>query len=244
MPDNVTCIIVDDEQDAIELLTDRIGRLYRNIQITASYTYWEDALEALRKQNCDLLLMDISMPGKNAIDLLKLLPGLQCEIIFVTAHDNYALDAFAFSTSGYLLKPIDDAALSTAINKALERIKNKKLAQKHTTASQPINNKIGIPNNHGIDYISISDILYLESTNKCTKIVTAKAVYISSLNLGKIKEMINSVSFFQVHRTYVVNLNSILRYESSGVVIMSNKMEIPVSRNVKNEFLKIFNSSY
>lgn len=241
MPNSYSCIIVDDEQDAIELLTDSIKHLFKNINITDTYSYWEDALEALKKLDSDLLFMDISMPGKNAIDLLKLVPDLKSEIIFVTAHEQYALDAFTFSTSGYILKPINDVALSAAINKALERVNHKRQANQHAQAIQPLNEKVRIPNNHGIDYVNLSDILYLETVNKCTMIVTNKAEYVSSYQIGKYKDMVGGYPFFHAHRSYIINLNFILRYETSGLVIMTNKKEIPISRNVKNDFLKLFN---
>ena len=242
MHNNCNCFIIDDEQDSIELLSDRLTKLYKNITIADTFTHWEDALAALREQTPDLLFMDISMPGKNSIELLKLLPGLDCEIIFVTAHEQYAIDAFAFATSGYILKPIDDMELSAAINKALGRIKSKKQARQNSNTATI--EKIGISNNHGVDYIDIRDILYLESEQKCTKIVTEKAEYLSSYHLGRYKNLIDKHAFFQVHRSYIVNLNCVLRFESSGYVIMSNKKEIPVSRNVRNEFLDAFNVGY
>lgn len=243
MPSTFTCIIVDDEQDAIDLLSSRINVLFHNISILVSCTHWADALEKLRTNKFDILFIDISMPGKNAIELLKLLPGLSCEIIFVTAHDRFALDAFEFSTSGYILKPIDDNRLFAAVNKAIERIST----QKHTkqqSAGIPAADKIGVPNNHGIDYINIHAIVYLEAVNKCTKIVTTKGEYTSSLNIGKFQHLIDNHSFFQAHRSYIINLNCILRYESTGLIVMDNKKEIPLSRNVKNDFLKLFHSSY
>jgi len=243
MPSNFSCIIVDDEQDAIEFLRDMVTQLFKNIQVTGTYSYWDDALEALRTRGSDLVFMDISLPGKSGLDLLRLMPNLQSEIIFVTAYEQYALDAFAFSTSGYILKPVSDVALSVAVNNALERIQNKKIAkQPAASPAQMVNDKIGIPNNHGIDYVNIRDILYLESLNRCTKIVTTKAEYVSSYHMAKFKDQVEGHQFFQVHRSYLINLNFILRYEISGIVIMDNKMEIPVSRNVKNDFLKIFNS--
>jgi len=242
MKNNFSCIIVDDERDAVELLSDRIGHLYPNIVVATAKLNWGEALRALKENKYDLVFMDISLPGKNGIDLLKLVPQLESEIIFVTAHEEYALNAFSLAATGYILKPIDDEFFTAAVDKALERIENKRLA----TGPRPIStlsNKIGIPNKNGVDYVNVRDIIFLESTNKCTKVVTASAVYVSSQNLGKFKEVINDDSFFQVHRSYIVNLNFVLRYESTGVVILSNKMEIPVSRNVKNEFLKIFNNN-
>lgn len=243
MHDNYTCLIVDDELDAIELLTDKIAHLYKNIRITGTHQHWESALDALREQQCDLVFMDISMPGKNAIELLKLLPGIDIEIIFVTAFEQYALNAFAFSTSGYVLKPIDDEAFAAAVNKAIIRIKNKRLAKKHNSP-HPANDRIGIPNNHGIDYVDIKDILYLESVNKCTKIVTAARTYTSLSPLMKFKSHTDHYSFLQVHRSFIVNLSCILRYESSGLIIMSNKQEIPLSRSYKSDFLLKFNNTF
>ncbi len=242
MSNNFSCIIIDDEQDAIELLTDRIGRLFNNINVAKSRHDWTGALQALKEDKYDIIFMDISMPGKSGIDLLKLLPNLEGEIIFVTAHEQYALDAFSVSATGYILKPIDDEALYTAMNKAIVRIENKRLATQPKNNATTVGNKIGIPNNHGIDYININDILYLESTNKCTRIVTSKGVYTSTSNIGRFREIITDDSFYQIHRSFIINLNCILRYESTGVVVMTDKMEIPVSRIVKNDFLKIFNS--
>lgn len=233
MPNNFTCIIVDDEQDAIDLLSYRIMHLFKNITIAGTYLNWQDALTAFREQKCDIAFMDISIPGKNAMELLKLLPVLDCELIFVTAHEEYAIEAFAFTTSGYLLKPVDDNALNAAISKAMMRVEHKRQAKQNNSPAAHVTDKIGVPNNHGIDYINIPEILYLESTNKCTRIVTGKGEYISSLNLGKFQHLVDNHSFFQVHRSYIVNLNNILRYESSGMVIMSDKKEIPVSRSLK-----------
>lgn len=243
MNTSYTCVIVDDEQDAIDLLSGRLGLLYDNITIADTFIQWQDALAALRKNRYDLLFIDISMPGKSGFELLKLLPGLESEIIFVTAHDNFALSAFSFSATGYILKPIDDTELLAAVDKALERIANKSLASQLKSPVSRISDKIGVPKNHGIDYINVSDILYLESVNKCTQIITANGKYTSSSNIGTFRYLVDSNSFFQVHRSFIVNLNCILRYESVGTLIMQDKKEIPVSRNIKQDFLQIFNKS-
>ena len=126
MSDFITCIIVDDEQDAIDLLTDRIGRLRMNIEVTGTYLHWKAALDALQEDSADLLFLDISMPVKNGFELLKLLPGLKSEIIFVTAYEQYMTDARSIPVRGYLLKPIDDKALAVAVSKALTLVRNKK----------------------------------------------------------------------------------------------------------------------
>ncbi len=247
MPNNYSCIIIDDEQDACDLLKNRIGDLFKHITISATYLGWTEALQGLRENKADLLFLDISMPGKTGIEILQLLPQLECEIIFVTAHEEYALDAFAFSTSGYILKPIKDHLLVKATDKAIERIEHKRLARQSKETKEPralLNDKIGVPGSTGIDYVTVSEIMYLESVNKCTRIVTTKAEYLSSFQIGKFKDHVSGLPFFQVHRSYIINLNFIQSYKSAGIVIMTNKMEIPVSRAERTEFLKIFNSEF
>ncbi len=236
----INCVIVDDEQDAIDLLSFRIGQLYDNINISDTFQHWQAALAALRTNKYDLLFIDISMPGKNGLDLLKLLPGIDCEIIFVTAHDNYALKAFSFAATGYVLKPIEDEELSAAVDRAIERITHKALAAQNQKSSPLISEKIRIPGKQGIDYVNVNDILYLESVNKCTQIATGNGKYLCSTNLGTYKYLTDGGTFFQVHRAFIINLNCITRYESGGVVIMQDKKEIPVARNIRHDFLRLF----
>jgi two-component system, LytTR family, response regulator len=240
MGNQYNCIIIDDEQDAVDLLKSRLHLLYENTFIVDSFNDWKLALPALRSKKYDLLFLDVSMPGKTGIELLQLLPDLESEIIFVTAHDSYALKAFSFAASGYVLKPIDDGELSAAIERALARIKIKNLAANTKTLQQKPSEKIGIANNHGVDYVNISDIVYLESMNKCTEIVTTNAKFTSTSNIGTFKHLLDSHPFFQAHRSFIINLNRIHRYETSGLIIMQDKKEIPLSRALRNDFLKLF----
>ena len=192
----------------------------------------------MRSTQCDIVFMDISMPGKNGLELLKLAPNLKSEIIFITAHSEYALNAFKVSASGYIMKPIDDADIVIAVDHAMERIKYKKMAkEKPDIGPKP---KIGIPNYNGIDYVAMDDILYFESVNKCTNVVLKDKEIISSYHIGRFKVLTEGHFFYRVHRSYIVNLNCIVRYESSGILIMSNKREIPISKSEKDDFLKIF----
>jgi two-component system LytT family response regulator len=229
------CIIVDDEQDAIELLAARLKVLFHNIEITGSYTLWHEALKAIQTLSVDIIFMDISMPGKSGINLLRLVPETRAEIIFITAHDEYALNAFEFSTSGYILKPIDDLELSQAVERAMKRIRNKS-KDTHVNSMH-----IGIPDSHGINYVDIRDIQYLESINGYTNVVTSKGNILTSFNLAKFKHVVDSTLFYQVHRSFIVNISAIRRYKSSGVVVMHDDKEIPVAKSVRAAFLSLFN---
>lgn len=238
-----SCAIVDDEPHAIEFLADKLAELYDNLIITGTYGNWKDALPALRNEDLDLLFLDISMPQKNGFNLLSLVPQLKAEIIFVTAYSEYALTAFDFSATGYILKPIKDAVLTKTVDKALERRLNKKLLREPAQpegGSKGANLKIGIPNSKGLDYINTEDILYLEATRRYTRIVEKGRETLSSYNIGKFWPLLEPHLFYKVHRSFIVNLNYVNRYESVGIITLSNNKKIPVSKNVRDNFLSIF----
>lgn len=241
LPD-ITCIIIDDEPKAVSLLKERLNILYPNIKVAGAYHDWKKGLEFLRSSKIDLLFIDISMPEKTGIDFLKLFPVMPFEVIFVTAYSEYALQAIKLSAMGYVLKPVDDLELSFAVNKVIQKIKkvSEDSATKNNSTQAISTPKIGIPNVKGIDYLKADEILYFESVNKYTKVVTKEYSIMSSYNLGEFKKIMDADSFYQVHRSYIVNLYKIKRYESAGILIMDDNMQIPVSKNIRNEFLTVF----
>jgi two-component system LytT family response regulator len=241
MSHEINCLIIDDEEKAIDVLAERVNLLFPQIKVLGKYTEWKKGLEALRTAKIDLLFLDISMPEKSGLDLLKLFPTIPFQIIFVTAHSEFAVDAIKYSVAGYVLKPIDDYELSFAVNKALERIQGGQTVATAAASANASNKlKMGIPNPKGIDYLNINDILYFESVNKYTKVVTSKFSVISSYNIAEFKKIIDPNYFFQVHRSYIVNLHRIKRYETSGTVVMEDNMNIPVSKNERSEFMHAF----
>lgn len=244
MNEQYSCIIIDDEPLAVDLLTVQLSQLYKNISILKSCNHWQDALNSIRQLNADFIFMDISMPEKNGIDLLKLIPDIKSEIIFITAHDEFALQAFNFNTSGYLLKPVSDAELLKAIDRAIGRIQHKQHGKEITSVKKPFQGRIGIPGIHGIEYVEVKDILYLESVNKCTKVVTAKKEYTSLSPLIKFKALEETHPFLQVHRSFIVNLRAIVRFDANEILIMTNGYEIPLARTFKGDFLTLFSNTF
>lgn len=240
MINSISCIIIDDEPKAIELLKESLSYLYPAMDIIGTYTSWKTALEALREKPSDILFSDISLPGKNSMEILKLIPELDSEIVFITAHADYALKAFQFSTAGYILKPIDDGELKSAVDKAITRVRNKKLAKLNAEPAVYFNSKVGIPNGKGVDYVEVNDIIYLESVNKCTNVCCKKEDILSAYNIGRFKSLLDKYPFYQVHRSFIVNLNCIRRYESGGSLIMINNKEIPISKNEREQFQQVF----
>lgn len=236
MPEKITCVITDDEPKMLELLADNLNELYPDITIEGKYTDWKSALSGIKKAQPDIIFMDISMPEKSGFDLLELMPDVQAQIIFVTAHTEFAVEAFNFDVCGYVLKPINDKALIKTVDRAIKRINaNNKPAEIDNK-----NEKIGIPDDNGLRYVNINDIIYCETHNRYTKVVTTEGEILSSYNIGKYHETLTHDFFYQLHRSFIVNVNHIKRYDSSGMVIMNNGTEIPVSRKNKDTLLQKF----
>jgi len=238
MKNRIRSIIIDDEPHAIEMLMDSLQMVSGQIDVVQTYTSWGTAMEGLRNHPCDLLFLDISMQGRNSLEMLKCLPELQAEIIFVTAHSDFAIPAFNYQTSGYILKPVDDAELAQAITRAANRIRQK--TSPSAAGGTGLHQKIGIPDNKTINYIEVGDILYLEGFNTYTKVVSRRKEIVSSYNLARFKEILPQDYFIQVHRSYLINLNCISRYDTSGVLYMDNEAEVPVSRSCREHLLNLF----
>lgn len=238
----VTCIIIDDEPQAIDLLTEQLTTLYSEMEVVASYHHWNKALEGLRHQEADIIFLDISMNGKSGLDLVRCLPAsVKSEVVFVTAFADYALDAFRLSAGGYVLKPIIETELIKTVDKVLSRVFDKRSASHGAVQTPSVVQKIGIPGVHAIDYINTSDIIFLEAVNSYTNVYTTERKLISSYNLQKFKHSLSAPMFFQVHRSYLVNLNHVKRYENIGLLVMDNEAEVPVSKNVRDTLLQMFN---
>ncbi len=240
--EKLSCFIVDDEPNAVELIASYVGDLYANLEVNGKYYSWKEALNALRTNPPDLLFLDISLPGKSGIDMLKLLSEINFEVIFITAHAEYSMEAFRYFATGYLLKPVDEKELTIVVDKAIERISSKRSKPGGSNvSSQQL--KLGIPNSKGIDYVLMSDILYFESYNKYTRVITSSALLISPYNIGSFKKLISNELFYPVHQSYLVNLLHVVRFDSGGYIVMSNKQEIPVARSVKKDFLQHFTTA-
>ncbi|RZA02175.1 MAG: response regulator transcription factor [Sphingobacteriaceae bacterium] len=235
-----TCIIIDDERKAIELLSDTIEELYDNISIIGTYTSWKEAVVALKKDNFDMLFLDISMPEKSGFDLLAFVPNIKSEIIFVTAHAEFALDAFNYPTSGYILKPVEDVALSKAIDKAISRIEKKAHIPEPTITTK----KITIPNKKGLDFVEQADIVFFEALAKNTRIKKKEGEIVSTQAFGTFRDMLNHQPYYQVHRSFIVNVDHIVRYETTGILIMNDGSEIPVAKSMRDDFIKLFGKKF
>ncbi|AOE48835.1 LytR/AlgR family response regulator transcription factor [Kangiella sediminilitoris] len=184
-------IIVDDEKPARE----RIRRLladYPNVDVVAEASNGEDALNKIQQQQPQLVFLDISMPVMNGVELARILsqdhPTLH--IIFTTAYDQYALDAFDVSATDYLLKPIRKERLSKALSKIMTLHQD-----------EPF---ITVRERDGVRKVLLKNIIYLHSDQKYVEIHIKGQTLLSSDSLKDLEQRYPNI-FLRVHRSTLVN---------------------------------------
>jgi two-component system LytT family response regulator len=240
-------IIIDDEKPGIESMQKILQLNCPDVTIVAACDSADKGIAMIRKFQPQLVFLDIAMPGKNGFDLLKELKDVRFEVIFITAHNEFSIEAFHFSAIDYLLKPVDEDLLIDAIKRARTRIQEKAGDKnidallynvQHQQSSR--NMRLCIPSLKGFQVVELNDILYAESSNNYTyfhftdkkKICTAKSLF-------EYEELLGDAGFVRLHKSYVVNLFHVKEYlrGEGGSVILSNGEEVEVSRRKKDLFL-------
>jgi len=240
----IRVVLVDDEEYPRLLLKELLEESFPEIEIIGEADNADDAYVLIEDEEPDLVFLDIAMPEKTGFDLLQMFDHPEFEVIFVTGYDQHALDAFNHFAIGYLLKPIDSSMLSEAVLNAKKRIESKKsnaniqeLLQ-HLSNSSRKTNRIGIPTMEGLEFVEMNEIIRCEGDQKYTKVyLTNRTNILSSYNIGEFRRILEHHNFFQCHKSHLVNLNHVRKYNKEGTLHMSDDSSVPVSKRKKIEFL-------
>jgi two-component system, LytTR family, response regulator len=227
----IKCLVVEDEFAAQQILINKLQLWYPQIEVLAVINNKEEAIAFIERNELDLLFLDVQIKGGTGLEVLQGVSRRNFETVFITAYDNYAIEALNENASYYLLKPIRNAEFQKGMTVILSRIN----ARSESTF-------ILVPNK-GIQLsIKTDDIIYLESDGAYTYVVTSSDKYISSKNLGHYEKTLASNRFARSHHSYIVNLFKIQSFRKgrSGVLIMKNGAEIPVAQRRMNDFLDYF----
>jgi len=192
-----------------------------------------------------LVFLDIEMPRKSGLTLLDELAGAEYipDIIFTTAYNQYAIDAFRLSAIDYLLKPIDEKLLEKAVEKAMERNRAKEFSLQLTHLLHNLKEEndrcISVPVRGGFEFIKVNEILFLEADGSYTRINTVKnKPVLVSRNLKYFESQLAGLpNFFRIHRSFLVNMNQVSKVEKNQA-LMSNGFAADISADRKEEFLE------
>ena len=206
------------------------------------------AIEVIEKNKFDILFLDINLGNEIAFDIFSSVSKRDFEIIFVTAHDQYAVEAFRVSALDYLLKPFTIESLENSIKKFLIKEEGKSLELRlntflQNTQSEKKFHKIALPVLSGFDFIEVNNIIYCQADGNYTNLYLKdkdKALVISK-QIGYIEQSLFSYGFVRPHNSYLINLDYVDSFvkTNGGSLRLNNKIEVPISRNKKEEIKKL-----
>jgi two-component system LytT family response regulator len=242
----LTAILVDDMPNALQLLQNDVKELHPEIDIIATAKSVVEAAKAIRKQEPDILFLDIMLGDGTGFDVLEIFPNLKSKIIFVTASDEFALRAFKFAAIDYVLKPYSEDELTLAIEKAKNQIQpnNERLDILKDTLSEPDRkpDKISLHTLDKIIIISLDDIIRCESDNNNTIFYMNddRKIFVTK-TLKYYSDMLSNYHFIRVHQKHLVNLQYIEAFikTDGGYLLMKNKQTVTVSVRKKAEVIEI-----
>lgn len=239
-------ILVDDEPDGIRTLKKMLESHCPNVEVAATCSNAALAKQELERIRPDVIFLDIQMPGKSGLDLLTEMPEKDFEVIFVTAHNEYMLQALQYSAADYLLKPVDEDRLIEAVQRVETRLQAEKkdwtetLMHNLNKAGSPSEMRLCLPTLKGFIVVKLDDIIYCEAERSYTIFhLEGKKTVTVSKSLIEYDNLLQETQFFRIHKSFLVNLNHIKEYQrgEGGLVIMTNNAEIEVSRRKKEFFL-------
>ena len=238
-------IIVEDEKTSREILKNYIAKYCPNIQLVGEAENIEQALVLIRNNELDLVFLDVEMPYGNAFDLLDKIGDPDFETIFVTAYNQYAIDALNQHAAYYLMKPISIDELIKAVDYVTQiKIKEKQLQNQILQPKIPQSaGKISIPTLNGFEIVDTNQILYCQADDNYTHLhLKNGSSKLVSKTLRFLEEKLDGNGFLRAHKTYLINLNAIKSYHKGkgGYVEMENGKAIPVTGAKKAELLNYF----
>jgi two-component system, LytTR family, response regulator len=238
-------IIVDDELKSRESLKILLEDFCEGVEVAALCRGVDEAIEAIKRLNPDVVFLDIQLQRETGFDLLTRLKHFDFNVIFTTAYSEYAIKAFKFSAIDYLLKPIDIEELKRSLAKLEKRMGStitERLEQLMTNlrSESASNFKLALPTTDGLIFVKVKSVLYCEASSNYTEItMDDNKKYLVSRTLKEYEDLLVDQDFFRVHHSTLINLNAIKKYVrgDGGYVIMSNDKSLDVSKRKKESFL-------
>lgn len=236
----LTALIVDDELSGRENLKSLIESYSPEIKVLATATSAVEAKKLVSDLSPDVVFLDISMPVLDGFDFLESVDSSKFMVVFVTAHNEYAIRAIKVRAIDYLLKPVNIKELQQAV----KRLVNNFNAYSNDNAAHSIHTeKIILPVSHGFKVMNAEEIIRLEAEDCYTHVIsTSEKKLTISKTLKEFEDKVPGNYFFRVHKSHLINLNHIKDYSKldGGIITMSDGVKIQVSRRKGTEFTEKF----
>lgn len=232
----ITCLIIDDEPFARELLEGYVAQL-PNLQLVASCEHVFEALEILRQQRIDLLFSDINMPQVNGIEFLRSLPNPPY-VIFVTASPHHALEGFELDALDYVVKPVSFPRFLKAVNKAVGLLGGKPAA-----APAPTPQFLFVKEGNSLQRVLFAEIYYIEGLRDYIRIVLRSRFVVTYLRMSRIEDQLPASQFIRIQKSYLVRLDAIKAISGNEVELYDLPEKLPIGKQYKEVLLGQFGLS-
>ncbi len=230
-------IIIDDEEHVRKTLGKFLQKYCPQVVVTGEAASVAEARDLINRQHPDLLLLDIELEDGTGFDLLKKFEHPDFKVIFITAHNQFAIRAFKVSALDFILKPVNPEELAEAVGKAQQVVQNElrlKLDALETNLQSEDRQckKIVVKTMESIHLLDKDNITHCGSDGSyCTVYTTERLKIVSSKPMKDFDEMLAGAGFYRVHRSFLINLSHIKRFDKAegGCVILSNNYTVPVA---------------
>lgn len=240
---NLTAIAIDDEADSLAILRILLEQYCPQVTLAATFTDPHEAIAYIHASPPELVFLDISMPTLSGFELLEQVKQHRMEVIFTTAHDEYAIQAFQVGALHYLLKPIDRQDLRQSVERVMARRPTEvqpsiqELLMQVATLRNP---KMAVSTLKGIELIDIDDIVYCEASSNYTLVYFTSRKMVVTKTLKEMEQQLRVHNFFRIHHSYLINMGHLRNFlkTDGGYVTLSNGKQLSVSRSRKPELMQ------
>lgn len=234
-------LLIDDEPAARINLRQLIETHCPSIKIAAEGTHVAEGIRLIEQHKPDLVFLDVQMPDGTGFDLLSQLTEVQFRVVFVSAYDTFAINAFRYSAVDYLLKPVSPELLVAAVEKVHKPDENRQQKIKILLGNSRQIEKLALPSLDEVYFVKPDDIVRCQSDNNYTRFFLRQGqVILVSRTLKDYEELLEPLGFFRIHKSDVINLKYISKYKrgEGGTVTLDDGTQLEVSRRRKDDFLK------
>lgn len=232
---NIRCILIDDEPDAIEVLTELLKLYCPGLQVVATCYTLLEGLKAIKRHQPELVFLDISMPGGNGIELAGEIDPALSKVIFTTAYPSYSLNAIKVNAFDYLLKPVDPDDLKNAVSRY--RAQHSRTTAAYTNTPQLIR----LSDKESTLFVEPEKIMYIKALGRYSNVVLEdQRLFTITRNIGELEEELPARLFVRPHKSYLVNISGVdkILHKDGGFLALKNGVEIEIARRKREEIIR------
>ena len=242
----IKALVIDDENRTRDLIAKMINSFGLGIKAISDGESVVSGLKAIEEHNPDIVFLDIQMPDGTGFDLLRSLPNKSFEVIFITAHEEFAIKAIKFSALDYILKPIDADELKAAVERAIKSLGSKKEEIQFDALQLNIQpnqkRRLVLKTHESVHVVELDSIIRCESERNYTSFfINGGKKIVVSKTLKDYEILLAGHNFLRVQQSHLINLDFVSRYDkiNGGTIVMKDDSEVPLSQSKRELFFKI-----